>query len=358
MIHLNFFTLEKMINKLKFRIITIFSLLLLASCGGKNEELAKNVPPPTPTVDVVLLKAGQVANVIEIPGSVIPGEEVVIYSEVAGRIERIGFKESQVVQKGTLLFEVDTDILKAQRSELQVNLKLAQKEESRKKSLFEAKGISEEEYERFESQVESTKAKIDLINTQISKAVIRAPFTGRIGLRRVSNGALISPTTQLTTLVQENPIKIEFSVSERYASAVKIGQKIQFSVPNREGKMTASVYAYEPKVDDGTRMLTVRAELKNTQNLIAGTLVAVEYDLGFAENAFMVPAESIIPILNGQKVYVVRGGVVVEVPVAIGIRTADEVQIIGDLKNKDQVLTTGLLAVKAGVPVKVTITKR
>ena len=344
--------------KINKSILLIGLVGLTAACGSKEEEAKKSSgPPPTMTVEVVELKAAEIANVISVPGSVIPGEQVDIFSEVSGRIERINFKEGQTVTKGAVLIQVDTDILKAQRGELTVNLKLAQKDEARKKLLLNAKGISAEEYEKSESQLENIKAQIDLINVQISKATVRAPFSGRIGLRQVSVGAFISPTTLISTLVQENPVKIEFSVAERYASNVKTGQTINFRTQSGTEKYTAKVYAFQPKVDEGTRMLKVRAEMKNNGKLIPGIFVAIDYDLGFEQNAFLVPAESVIPILNGQKVYVVRNGIVVEVPVEIGVRTADDVQIIGELENGDKVLISGLLAVKAGVPVKTKLVK-
>lgn len=337
-------------NKIYFSSLLLSTMFL--SCGGKEEKLATAPVQSIPTVDVVQLKAGQVANQIEIPGTIIPGEEVIIVSETMGKVEKIGFKESQIVTKGMVLFQLDTDILSAEKAGLLVDLKVAQKEENRKKSLLQIKGISEEDYDRAEAEVNRIKAKLELIQTQLEKATIRAPFSGRIGLRKVSIGSIVQPNTPLTTLVQENPIKVEFSVSERYANAVKTGQSIQLTLPNSSRTFTAKVYAYESKVDAGTRMLTVRGELKNTGQLIAGTLVNVKYELGFEEHAFMVPAESIIPILNGQKVFVARNNTVVEIPVSIGIRTEKEVQIMGDLRENDLVLTTGLLAVKAGSPVK------
>jgi len=343
--------------KLNKSILLIGLVGLTAACGSKEEDKKASGPPPTMTVEVVELKGAEIANVISVPGSVIPGEQVDLFSEVSGRIERINFKEGQTVTKGAVLLQVDTDILKAQRGELTVNLKLAQKDEARKKSLLTAKGISTEEYEKAESQLENIKAQIDLINVQISKATIRAPFSGRIGLRQVSVGAFISPTTLISTLVQENPVKIEFAVAERYASNVKTGQTINFHTQSGSEKYTAKVYAFQPKVDEGTRMLKVRAEMKNNGKLIPGIFVAIDYDLGFEQNAYMVPAESVIPILNGQKVYVVRNGIVVEVPVQIGVRTADDVQIIGELENGDKVLISGLLAVKAGAPVKTKLVK-
>lgn len=342
---------------LKNSLIMVFAATLTASCGSDEKKAGKSGPPPTMTVDVIELKGAEIANVISVPGSVIPGEQVDIFSEVSGRIERIAFKEGQVVTKGAVILQVDTDILQAQRGELQVNLKLAQKDEARKKSLLTAKGISAEEYEKSEAELENIQAQIALINVQISKATIRAPFTGRIGLRQVSVGAFISPSTLITTLVQENPVKIEFSVAERYASNVRTGQTINFHTQNGNEQYTAKVYAFQPKVDEGTRMLKVRAEMKNNGKLMPGIFVAIDYDLGFEENAYMVPAESVIPILNGQKVYVVRNGLVVEVPVQIGVRTANDVQIIGELEDGDKVLISGLLAVKAGIPVKTKLVK-
>jgi membrane fusion protein (multidrug efflux system) len=111
------------------------------------------------------------------------------------------------------------------------------------------------------------------------------------------------------------------------------------------------VYAYEPVIDAGTRMMTIRASLSNDGKLIPGSYVSVKYDLGKEQNAFMVPAESVIPVLKGQKVLVARNGKVAEIPVEIGIRTADKVQVIGALNAGDQVLISGLLAVREGMAV-------
>ncbi len=332
--------------------------LILSSCGSKEETTAGPKQAPQITVDVVELKEGEVARNISIPGSIIPNEEVQVYSEVSGRIQRIAFKEGQLVTKGTVLVQVDTDILKAQRKQLSVDLDLAKKDEARKKALYTGKGISAEEYEKSASNLESIQAQIELINVQISKATIRAPFSGRIGLRRVSEGAVVSSSTLITTIVQENPIKIEFAVSERFANAVRSGQEIRFKADGQNESYSAKVYAFEPLIEEGTRMLTVRAEAPNKGKFVPGTFVSIDYDLGIERKAFMVPAECIVPVLKGQKVLVVRQGIVTEVPVELGIRTEDQVQIIGDIKAGDQVLVSGLMAVKAGMPVTTKIVNK
>lgn len=332
---------------------------ILFSCGSDKTDVksAPNGGMKT-TVEVVEIEPGDVARTISIPGTLLPNEEVQLFSEVSGRILSINFQEGQLISKGAVLLVVDSDILKAQRAKLKVEADLAEKDEARKKTLLDAKGISLEEYEKSASQLANIQSQIDLVNVQISKATLRAPFSGRIGLRRVSEGAFISPITAITTIVQENPIKIEFAISESYASNVKIGQTISFHTDNSEENYSAAVYAYEPIIDVETRMLTLRAKGTNQGKLMSGSFVSVEYDLGKEQNAFMVPTESIIPILKGQKIFVVRNGQVAEVHVEIGIRTAEKVQIIGDVKAGEKVLVTGLLAVRAGAPVNVKIVKK
>lgn len=336
----------------------ILALALFShSCGEEKADL-KTQKAPIVTVDVVQLKAGEVVRSIAIPGSVIPNEQVDIYSEVAGRIQRISFKEGQHVSKGTVILQVDSDILKAQKAQLLVEKDLAEKDEARKRSLYQAKGISLQDYEVSQSALADAKAKLDLLNVQISKATIRAPFSGKIGLRHVSEGAFISTSTLITSIVQENPVKIEFSVPEKYARNVKVGQIIEFKTDGYSKSYSGKVYAFEPRIDEGTRMMTVRASLPNPGNLISGSFVSINYDIGKEENAFMIPSESIVPVLKGQKIFVVRNGLVEEIPVEIGIRTPEKVQIIGALKEGDQVLISGLLAVRAGMPVKTKIASK
>jgi membrane fusion protein (multidrug efflux system) len=341
------------------RISAVSLCLLLFSCGGKDEKIDFSKAGMQATgVEVFEISKGDISRIIEIPGTIIPSEEIQLFSEITGRIQKINFKEGQIVKKGALLIQVDTDIMTAQRKQLKVQLDLAQKDESRKKSLLTAKGISTEEYEKSFSALASIQAEIGLIDVQISKGQIRAPFSGRVGLRRVSEGAYITPSTMMTSLVKEDEVKIEFSISERYASLVKPGQSVNFKEGRGDEVYKASVYAYESTISTDSRMLTVRAKMKNDANLFPGTFVSIEYNLGQEKDAMMIPAGSIIPVLKGQKIMVVRNGVVVDVPVELGIRTSDKVQVTGEINAGDQVLTSGLLAVRAGMPVTIKKTKK
>lgn len=337
-------------------------LILLAALGlfscSDSEDVAQAGAKPAPKVDVFEITSQQVDRIIDVPGSVIPSEEIMLFSEVNGRVNKILFKEGQKVSKGQTLIIVDTDILQAQRKQLSVDLSLAEKDEKRKKELLKGKAISAEEYEKSASSLASIEAQIGLIDTQISKAALKAPFSGTIGLRQISEGAVITSTTPIAKLIQTNPVKIEFSIAEMYASLVATGQEITFNKEKDSTRYSAEVYAFEPSIDEGTRMLKMRALMPNVKNVFPGSFVQVRLDLGQENDAFMVPTESIIPILKGQKVYVIRNGKVAEVIVQTGIRTANKVQIKGDIKAGDKVLISGLLAVRAGMPVEIKSTTK
>lgn len=333
-------------------IISSFTLLFLASCGDKKTDIPQQAQGIM-EVETFKIVEEDLQRSVQVTGTILPFEQIMLYSEIAGRVQKIAFNEGQKVRKGALLVQVDTDILQAQRKQLLVELSLAKKDESRKNALLKSKGVSEEEYEKSASNLASIQAKIDLLEVQISKGKIVAPFEGKIGLRKISEGAYIEPATAISSLIQDQQLKLDFSISERYASLVKIGQEVRFKLKENAKIYVGKVYAFEPSIDVSTRMLSVRALIKNDGNLLSGTFVSVEFDLGVEQAAFMVPASAVIPVLKGQKVYVVVNGKIEEKQVELGIRTADKVQIIGELKQGDQVLISALLAVKPGMPVKV-----
>lgn len=336
-------------------IILLFAALMFGACQSSSDKPAAAAGGAPLTVDVIELKGADIVKEVSIPGTILANEEVQLFSEVAGRIQKINFEEGGHVQKGQVLVQMDGEILKAQRKLKLVELDLAQKDEQRKRRLNDAKGITQEDYEKAQATLATVQAEIELIDVQLSKLAIVAPFSGKMGLRRVSEGAYLSSSTLIGTIVQENPVKLEFSVSEKYARDVKPGQKIKFNLDGVDKEYEATVFASESTIDADTRMLTVRASGNNDGKLIPGSYVNIRYEMGTEVQAFMVPAISIIPILKGQKILVVRHGKVTEVPVQIGLRTSSDVQVFGELQAGDQVLVSGLLSVKPGMPVQTKI---
>ena len=155
-------------------------------------------------------------------------EEGEIRSCVAGKITNMYFKEGQYVQKGTGLLKINDDDLQAQAKKLEYSKKLSEDNEFRQRQLLEKEAISQREYDISLTTVKTNEADIENIKAQLAKTTIRAPFSGRLGLRYVSEGSYITPTTRISTLTNTNPAKVEFSVPAKYADRIKAGSTIQY----------------------------------------------------------------------------------------------------------------------------------
>ncbi len=198
------------------------------------------------------------------------------------------------------------------------------------------------------------RSEVSLIKAQIDKTEIRAPFDGRVGLKYVSDGSYISPTTRIASLQSIDPIKIDFSIPERYAAKVEEGDEIRFTVQGTDEEFIGEIYAIEPKIDSETRTLQMRARSDNEDQLLKpGAFADLELNLETIQDARMIPTIALVPELQGQKVYLYREGEVVEQSVQTGIRTESMVQITDGVSFGDTILTTGLLQVRPGMQVQI-----
>ena len=340
--------------KIPNKSLAIFSLLLLFftvfSCSEETSVKDKMESNHQPSIEYIVAEGENIKREITVPGTIIPFEHVEIYSEVSGRLIKINFKEGEEVKKGQVLIEVDTDINKAELNQLNVELAFAKKEEERKKKLHENQAGTFEEFEQAQSRVKTLEARINLLNVQIDKGLIRAPFTGYIGLRQVSEGAYITPSTLITTLAQHDKVKIDFSVAQRYANLVEKGQEIDVSYSGDDKIRSAEIYAFEPTVQAGTRMLNIRAVMATENRIMPGSFVQIKYNLGKVEGAILIPTAALVPVLNGQQIWLKKNGKAKPIMVEPGIRYNDRVQVIGDIQEGDTVITTGLLGMREGKP--------
>jgi membrane fusion protein, multidrug efflux system len=330
----------------------IFFLFFLFACKGGSNTEEKKSDSDFLQVNYVIANHKTINQIINIPGTVLPFESVSLFSEISGRVKKIQFQEGQIVTKGSTIIQIDTDILEAQRKQLQVDFDLASKDEERKKNLLVSKAISLEEYEIVQSKLNNISAQIDLLKVQISKGTITAPFTGKIGLRQISEGAYITPATLIATIAQNDKVKIEFSVAERYANKVRKGQTIQFRKNNEIQYKTATIYAFEPTIELETRMLRVRAEMNADSDVFPGSFAQIAYDLGEEDNCIMIPTSALVPVMKGQKIWIIKNGKAKDIPVELGLRTDTEIQVIGEVNEGDTVITTGLLGLRIGMNVK------
>jgi len=228
-----------------------------------------------------------------------------------------------------------------------VQLQVARQNEERSGQLLKIQGISRQDYESMALQVSNVNADLAVVQTQIEKTNLRAPFSGKLGLRMVSVGAYISPTTVISTISQPNQLKLDFTVPERYISQVDYGKIVNFKIDGTDRTYAAKVIATESNITQDTRTLQVRAAVQGTiTGLVPGNFAKVTLNFEPDANAIVIPSQAIIPQARGKKVYVYEGGKAKFVDVVTGIRDSANVQITSGLKAGDTVLITGLLAVK------------
>lgn len=304
-------------------------------------------------VDAIEIQPTLIQDKIFSTGSILANEEVELRSEVSGKITDIYLQEGKTVKKNQLLIKINDSELKAQLQRAQFRLDLAKERERRQQQLLLKGGISQEDYDATLNEVNVLKSEVQLIKAQIDKTEIRAPFEGRVGLKYVSDGSYISPTTRIASLQNINPVKLDFSVPERYVNRVKVGDKLTFTVQGTDKDFEGEIYAIEPKIESQTRTLQLRARSNNDEGfLVPGAFADLELILKTLDDALMVPSISLVPELQGQKLYLYKNGSVVEQRVKTGIRTADRVQIVEGIQQGDTVLTTGLLQVREGMQVE------
>jgi membrane fusion protein, multidrug efflux system len=306
-------------------------------------------------VAVYIVKAEKLSNKVYASGTILANEEVALQSELSGKITRLNFQEGGKVSKGQLLVKINDADLQANYKKLQLQHSLAEERMQRQEKLLVISGISQEEFDISKNQTNVIKVEMEFEMAQIAKTEIRAPFDGIIGLKKVSDGAYVTPTVTIATIQQINPIKIDFSISERYANSVKKGDELLFILDGNQQEIKGEVYAIEPKIDMATRTVQIRAICTNSQNdIYPGAFAKVQLDLGDIDKAIMIPTETIVPDLKGKKVYRIKNGLAEFITVITGLRTDSEIQIEEGLSIGDTIITKGIMQLKPGSAVKIT----
>lgn len=305
-------------------------------------------------VDAHVVTPTSVPDRLFTTGTLRANESVELTSEAAGKITSIRFDEGSRVKKGQLLVTINDAELQAEKKRLEYRLDLAQDRERRQKQLLEEGGVSQETYDQTVNEVNVLQSELELVEARIEKTKVRAPFSGTIGLRHVSEGSYISPQTTIATLQSVNPIKIDFSVPEKYASRIQAGASITFAVRGSDERYEGHVYAIEPQIDTSTRMLKLRARAPNAEGALQpGAFADITVVFDTIEDALTVPTFAVVPELNGQQVFLLKNGQAQPRSVTTGIRMDSTVQITEGLAAGDTVITSGIQQLRPGLHVQI-----
>jgi len=291
---------------------------------------------------------------VETVGNLRAREQVDIVSEIQRKMVAIYLKEGSRVSTGQVLFKLDDSDITAKIRKLEVDLQLAKANEDREAVLLSRGGISQERFDGVSNRRKVLEAEIDVLKVDLDKTSIRAPFSGRIGIRNVSVGALITPGHVLANLQDVEHMLLDFSVPERYSPNLATGGTVSFRTDYLTTERTSTIEAVEPSVDQRTRTLPVRATVDNKDgSLVPGTSAKVFVMIRDLEESIYIPTNALIPSISGYSVFKATGGKALTVPVKTGNRNADMVQILEGIGSGDTIVVTNLLRLRNGAPLKI-----
>lgn len=331
---------------------TAFMAVLFIGCGPKEKKIpaggnAKNMAPPPPKVDAYIVKTSSVSENLELPGTIIANESTEIHPEISGRLTYLNTTEGKTVGKGTLIAKIYDGDLKAQLNKLTVQLRVQEQTVKRYEELLKINGVSQQEYDLIVLQSGNIRADMEIVQSNIMRTEIRAPFSGTLGLKMVSPGAYVSPQTVLTTIRQNHALKLDFTLPEKFISQLNQGMIVNFTTEGNTRTYQAKVIASESAVAEDNRSLQVRSlVINNDGNILPGSFAKVKISFDPDPNAIMIPSQAILPQARGKQVVVYNQGEISFVSVTTGIRDSARVQITSGLQVGDTIILTGLMSLK------------
>ncbi|WP_299011885.1 efflux RND transporter periplasmic adaptor subunit [uncultured Shewanella sp.] len=342
--------------------ILVFFVLVLLGLGYHflNEEHSAQAKPRS-LVNVVVAKAslGPIREEVEALGTTQANESMTVTSKVSDVITKVNFNDGDRVKKGQLLVQLHDEGQAAQVTIAKVQLHDHKREFDRIRELVTSQTVAGSERDRLQTAIDTANAQLLEAQAALADRQIKAPFSGVLGLRRVSVGALVSPGDEITTLDDISIIKLDFSVPERFLQAIKIGQKVEANaMAYGDEPFIGQVTSIDSRVNPATRAVIVRTEIPNAKGrLLPGMLMKVKL-IKASREALILPESAIIPVQDRHYVYVVDSeGVVSRQLVELGIRKRGWVEILSGIKLEQQVIVRGILKVRPGDKVKVSFSE-
>lgn len=315
---------------------------------GKAAEAAGM--PPTVVASFVATEQEWEESIRSV-GSLQPVHGVTLAAELGGTIVEIGVENGAAVKKGDLLVRLDTSVEEAQLAAAEANLRLAELEIERSKTLLDQRTISQAEFDSKDAVSKAAAAEVANVRAQLAKKAIRAPFSGRVGIRMVNLGQTIPAGTQLIPLQSLDPIFIDFSLPQQRIAALESGQTLRVKLDGLEETFEGKVTAINPEVDAATRNVRVQGTLANpAEKLRPGMFAEVTLVRPTKAKVVAVPVTAIVYAPFGDSVYVVEqkdGKTIARQQfVRLGASRGDYVAIVDGIGAGTRVVSAGAFKLK------------
>lgn len=320
-----------------------------------GERTADSPPGPLApiTVETARVQVQPLVESIRAVGSLLPDEAVTVTTEIAGRIERIAFREGQRVAAGDLLVQLDASVLKAELARSRSELTLSRANNERFAKLAREGMASPRSRDEALAALQAAEAGIALAEARLAKTTIRAPLSGVVGLRSVSAGAYVEPGQAIVELADTDPMKLDFRVPELALPALRNGQQVNVTIDALPGRrFKGTVYAIDPIVEVGGRAIRLRARIPNPKGELApGLFARVEIVVDRRERAVLIPDSAVFARGDKRYVYRVVDGKARLTEIGLGVRRPGRVEVLAGLSEGDTVVTAGHQQLRDQVPV-------
>lgn len=333
-----------MMKKTPAIVLLITTSILLSSCLSEDAEkppAAKNQMPPA----VVLTQkpvAGVMQETIEVVGTLTAKQQAMLRAEIAGQIISIKADDGKKVAANEALLFLDKQSLQATVQKMQAQLSLAEQEKRRLDKLFKRNAVSQYEVDKAEAEVLSAKADLDLAQTQMKKATIRAPFSGVLGIFQISQGDYVQPAQRLVELSNINELYVDFPLPETLLGKVKKGSEVEFFVPSLKRKFTAKVLLVSPMVNSHTGTVQVRAIFNNqAQQIKPGVFIKVLLPVTNKQEVLWLPEKALFISAGKQTIVVNDNGKALHKPVTVVSYQNQKIAISEGITADDEVVTAG-----------------
>ncbi|RKO69727.1 efflux RND transporter periplasmic adaptor subunit [Sphingobacterium puteale] len=336
--------------------------IILIACESKAEKTAA-VSTGTKTdvtrlpVDILIAQEEELRQDETVIGTMIPYREVSIVSELPQKIVRVAFQDGSYVEQGSILYILNDTDIRARLNQVGAELELAKLNKERLQNLLKTETIKQQEYDEALMHFRSLTARQELLRVELAKTIIRAPFSGKIGISKVHAGAYVIPGTALVTLQDQISLKISFSISEKHLPLINKGTKVRFTTALSTAQLEATVLATEPGLDASGRSLEVQARVDNSDKKFRpGMSAKIHFDSnGKDAKGVKVPTEALMPGDGGYNAFVIVDGKAKPVAVTIGTRTEADAVITSGLSTGDSIIVSNMLRITDGTPVEAII---
>lgn len=351
---------------MKFSLVLLSMALVLGACSGEGNankgkassgkgSQGKGRVQRTLNVEGYVTELSRSKKEFQTMATLVPMNQVSLSVATSGRLIALNAKDGATVQKGDLLAKIDDSELKAQLKQAESNLLLSKQKFDRTKRLHDQNGATVADMESAEASLKSAEASVELIKAQIEKTEVRAPFSGRLGFVDVSVGAWLTAGSSIANLSEVGKLKAKFSLPQRYASVVKVGDALLLRDEERNVEMQGMVSALDATISESSRTRQILVSVDNSDDgFIAGSYASVKVSLSSGQDSsFTVPAEAIILDRDGAYVFVCDKGKAKVRYVQTGLRTPFSVEVRSGLNVNDTVIVSGIVSLREGIDVKI-----